>query len=298
MERGVGIGRKIIGSVLLFGAAVLLGAAAPEVWYVHGWNGLYAEKKSEKGALTLLKEVFPSANVSLKEWNSVGDFAECRRRADDFATSLTEEIVKLPEEKRNVLILVGHSLGGRIVLRTAVQLSVRKIAIDRAVFLAAAIPADDVDCPKVFRQQLIPCTNVYCPEDWALRDGFRTTYDGVPLGQVGYKIPGFHRQYRKTDSSKHDAEKYILCLKEHLGKTSDPPLSSDIKVKYPCTPTPTNWALCAVTSIEKYHGWILRKRWKKYEIVSPTGWVRAEGMEKEMRESFEDIKRQLNGTKK
>lgn len=300
-ERDVRIVWKIIGSVLLFGAAILLDAAEQEVWYVHGWNGPYAEKKSETGALTLLKEVFPSANVSGKEWNSVdGDFAECRRRADDFAAALTEEIAKLPKEKRNALILVGHSLGGRIVLRTAVKLSARKIAIAQAVFLAAAISNDDVDCQKVFRQRLIPCVNVYCPEDWALRDVFATTYDCIPLGQVGCDIPAFHRQYRKTDSSMHDAEKYILCLKEHLGKSSDPPLRSDIKVKYPCTPTRTNWELCALTSVEKYHGWILRKRWpgNKYEIVSPIGLVRAEGTEEEMRESFEAIKHQLGEKQK
>lgn len=295
-------GRKIIGSAFLFGLAVLLGAADPEVWYVHGWNGPYAEKKSEDGALKLLKKVFPPANVHVEEWNSVdGDFADCRRRADDFAASLTEKITALPEMRRKALILVGHSLGGRIALRTAAKLSGRKIAINQAIFLAAAIPVDDDDCQKVFQQQLIPCTNVYCPEDWALRDLFATTYDITPLGQAGYNIPTFHRQYRKTDCSTHDAEKYIVCLKEHLGKPSDPPIRLDIKVKYPCVPMRTNWELCALTSIEKYHGWILRKRTfgnKRYEIVSPIGLVRAEGTEKEMQESFIDIKRQLNEKKK
>lgn len=293
--------RKIIGSVFLFGLAALLGAADPEVWYVHGWNGPYAEKKSEKGSLKLLKEVFPSANIHVEEWNSVdGDFADCRRRADDFATSLTETISALPEERRQALILVGHSLGGRIALRTAAKLSGRKIAIGQAIFLAAAIPVDDDDCKKVFRQQLIPCTNVYCPEDWALRDLFAPTHDRTPLGQAGYDIPSFHHQYCKTDCSTHDAEKYIACLKEHLGKPSDPPLRFDtnIKVKYPCllpTHTPRGRS-----PIEKYHGWVLRKRLigNKYEIVSPTGLLRAEGSEEQMRESFNDIKRQLDEKKK
>ena len=292
------MGWKIVGSLLWLGAAVLLGAADQEVWYVRGWNGLYAEKMPEKGVLSLLKEIFPSANVREEDWNSdVSNFTECMRGADDFAASLTEKIAALPEARRKTLILVGHSLGGRIVLRTAAELSERKIAIARAVFLAAVIPVDDVDCHKVFRQRLIPCTNVYCPEDWALRDLFAPKYDRTPLGQIGYDIPAFHRQYRKTDGSAHDAEQYIVCLKRHLGKSSEPPIRLDIKVKYPCAPArpPRGFR----KAIEKYHGWALfKRRFGKYEIVSPIGLVRAKGTEKEMRESFEDIKRQLDEKQK
>jgi len=299
----------ICSAFLLLSADLPCAAGGTKVWYVHGWNGPYAEKRSNDEAVKILKGIFPDSEIRVWEWDSLGTFEDCRNRADRLVRSLTEEIASLPEERRKTLILVGHSLGGRMALRTAAGLSGRGIAIRQAIFLAAAVSVDDPDCGKAFRQQLFPCTNVFCPEDNVLRDAFGIVGESRyvnALGAIGYPASAFHHQYCKTNNIDHDAEEYAACLKKRIGTPSDPPVTLNVRVLHPLEQEikilELYKELRLYKAAEKYRYWTLcklrRLRRSKYMIVDPTGQVRAYGTEREMRESFDDIKRQLDERKK
>lgn len=278
-----------------------LAAAEPEVWYVHGWNALRAKKDSQENAVALLKDIFPSASISVKEWDSLKPFGKSIKRADVFAAALAKQIGELPEEKRKNLILVGHSLGGMIAIRTVAALSRQNIAIRQAIFLAAAIPADDMDCREVFRQRLTECINIFCPKDSVLKSAYGVAGERQyrnALGAIGYAVPSFHRQFCKRDGDKHDAVEYIVCLKKRMRSPSDPPVRLDIEVPYACKPlkavSPELFKL--LEPIGQYDGWRLyRRKYLKnyYMIFDPADQVRAFGTEKEMRKSFDAVKRQL-----
>ena len=271
--------------------AAMLGASDLEVWYVHGWSGLQSGKGSPERTSALLQDFFPSTQVHVEEWNSDDTFFESAKAADAFAEVLAEKIEALPENRRKNLILVGHSLGGRVVVRTTAKLSRKHIAIRQAVFLAAAIPADDEDCAEVFRQRLTVCTNVYCPEDKVLKNSYGMGGEEQPvdaLGAVGHDVPAFHHQYCRKDNAGHGVVECLSCLKARMGTPSDPPIKRDLKVRYGCKPFKT--LSLGKGLIDQYKGWRLYKKM----IVDPLDWVRAVGTERQMRESFDDIKRQLN----
>lgn len=277
-----------------FLAAGLLCADEPEVWYIHGWDGLYSGERSCKSQLTLLKAIFPSAEVSKEKWDANAQFSVCAERADKLADSLAEKIAALPAKRRKALILVGHSLGGRIVIRTAARLSEKKIVIRRVIALAAAIPIDDSDCETAFRQQSIPCINVFCSKDSALKKVYGLVGEKksvVALGMSGYPtISAFHRQYRKKQDA-HDADEYLSCLQERIGTPSDPPVQLDVAGIHP----PVREVIVPKV-IEEYKDWKLGKPFRpgEYWIVDPAGYLRESGSEGEMRKIFERIKRQLD----
>ena len=281
---------KKIAATLFFLTAVGLGAAEPEIWYVNGWGGWQSGKGSIDRTLVLLEDFFPSAQLRVVEWDSTGAFHKCARAADAFVGTLVRRISELPEARRRNLILIGHSFGGRIAVRTTAELSRRNIAIREAVFLAAAIPADDRDCVTAFRQRLTPCTNIYCTKDETLKKAYRVFGAGRhALGAIGYAVDGFHHQYCK-ESAGHGRDGYLECLKARLRTPSDPPVRLELKILYGCKPVPTIFDKGEL--IDRYRDWRLYRN-GFYMIIDPMDRIRAFGTKKQMRESFDDIKRQL-----
>jgi hypothetical protein len=90
-------------------AAVL----AATVWFFPGW--LRSEKPAN-GVMECVATVFPGAAVEFKPWD--GDkivWPLSVDSADKESWRFAFEIAMMPPEERANLMLIGHSLGGRIV---------------------------------------------------------------------------------------------------------------------------------------------------------------------------------------
>ena len=126
-----------------FAIAAVLNYMCPEhVIYVPGWHrcGRGADE-----AFRAVQGAFPGTVVSSYNWSGNCRWKNARTNADAEATKLASELMSMPEDERNRLTLVGHSLGARIVIRALAKIAKEGKQVKLAVVLAAAMPANDPD---------------------------------------------------------------------------------------------------------------------------------------------------------
>lgn len=137
------------------------------VWYIPGWLRTHTP---QNGVVEALSKIFPEAKVVFKEWD--GDqiaFPMAVESAEKAVDGFVHEIIELPQAERDDLVLVGHSLGGRIATRILARLDERSIKIRQAALLGAAIPYKDVDVRWVGNGAHLPVLMVCNPDDFTLR---------------------------------------------------------------------------------------------------------------------------------
>ena len=106
-----------------------------ETWFVPGWM---RTSEPEELAWKSFLEVFSTTKNHFHQWDGNQLWPIAVKNADDEAVKLVDEIRRMPEKRRARLILVGHSLGGRIVARALAKLSLEGIKIKRGILLAPA----------------------------------------------------------------------------------------------------------------------------------------------------------------
>jgi len=167
---------------------VLAGLPQDRILYVPGWHRCAC---GEDEALRFVATAFPEAEVSAYDWNGNCAWRKARGNADAAAERLADELIALPAEERARLTLVGHSLGGRVVVRALARLGQRGLKVQRAVVMAAAIPADDADIVDFAAATLKPVEIVCNERDTMLTFGYRP-FGGeksAALGAVGVAAP-------------------------------------------------------------------------------------------------------------
>jgi len=140
---------------------------ATTVWFVPGWTRSQEPKEDVMSALT---NAFPSARIEFKAWdgdNVVWPLAV--ESADKEVWRFAFEVAMMPQEDRENLVVVGHSLGGRITSRLLARLSERGLHIRQAMLLGAAIPYTDADLEKMGGASRLPVMAVCNPDDVTLR---------------------------------------------------------------------------------------------------------------------------------
>ena len=166
----------------------LAGLPQEQVVYVPGWHRC---ARGEDEALRFVEMAFPEAEVSAYDWDGNCAWRKARGNADAAAERLADELVALPAEERGRLTLVGHSLGGRIVVRALARLGRRGVKVQRAVVMAAAIPSDDADIADFAAAAVEPAEIVCNERDTMLKFGYRP-FGGersAALGAVGVAAP-------------------------------------------------------------------------------------------------------------
>ena len=190
------------------------------VIYIHGWEP--DENISYKEDLKALQAVFPEREMEFYDWNAKGSFDQALDLADRTAERLAERISKLPDAERRDLILVGHSLGGRIVIKTMASPCLKGKPIRYVVSLAAAIPHDDPDIAKAIKNSLEPNIVVYNRQDYVLRhmySFFGENFENA-LGAFGYAFPFRHNQLLQHEISinvpqTNSLEAYLSKMEKH-----------------------------------------------------------------------------------
>lgn len=136
------------------------------VWYFPGW---LRTQEVQEGVVPALEATFPGAEIVFKSWDGDTLWPLATRHADDAADKFVAEIAALPPEKRDELVLVGHSLGGRIVTRVASRLGAKGLAVREVVLMGAAIPLKDPEVSGVGKGSRLPVLAICNPQDVTLR---------------------------------------------------------------------------------------------------------------------------------
>lgn len=136
------------------------------VWYFPGW---LRTQEVQEGVVPALEATFPGAEIVFKSWDGDTLWPLATKHADDEADKFVAEIAALPAEKRDALVLVGHSLGGRIVTRVASRLGAKGLAVREVVLMGAAIPLKDPEVAGVGKGSRLPVLAICNPQDVTLR---------------------------------------------------------------------------------------------------------------------------------
>ena len=154
---------------------------ATTVWYVPGW---LRTQEMQSGVETALMNAYPSASVSFWKWDGDSRWGEAVASADREAARLAHDVAALPDGERANLVLVGHSLGGRLVARALAQLAAQKKGVRQAVLLAAAIPQADADLARMGEASREPVLAICNPRDVTLKYVY-ATFGGETAGAFG-----------------------------------------------------------------------------------------------------------------
>ena len=100
-----------------------------KVVYIPGWHRC---ARGEDEALRFVEAAFPGAEVSAWDWDGNCAWRKARGNADAAAERLADELAALADEERGRLTLVGHSLGGRIVVRALARLGLAAATVEPA----------------------------------------------------------------------------------------------------------------------------------------------------------------------
>ena len=233
------------------------GKQEPVIIYVPGWKN---KGVSQEDQVKLLKKIYPHSRIFVKGWDSDGDFETCKNRADEYVETLAEEICAMSQKDQHNLILIGHSLGGRIAVKTVARLKSKNICIRKGVFLGAAIPDNAPEIAAAFGATIEPCINIHNKNDFVLRHIYSVFGDGLldALGAYGYSKPfyGVHMlQYEiksnentvtslddyKGKMDNHNVKQYMAKLAEIEKTTAEP--SSAVLGKTLAQTLPATWVI-------------------------------------------------------
>ena len=279
----------------------------PIVWFVHGMVSIRDKFKEE---MDVLREIYPNAEeVTLKKWNSpkmnpaqMGvAWSISLENSMKYVPELAKEIVDLPPEKQKRLILIGHSLGGRILVKTSVILKDNNVHVKKIILAGAAINNDDPDIPATFSVSRETVENII-------------NFDDIML--TAYKVGAeFHSAlgtgYLYITDNKKFREIVMSGTVEHYGyryfqKYRDVLKSGNYNNKYIIVPQdfsnvdfPTSGGTVWWDSIDSYKGWRLQQNQASghCRIIDDSGIRRAWGRKNEMSLSFEKVKYQLSKSK-
>ena len=288
---------------------------AMTVWYVPGWLRTQAPQPD---VCDEAASIFPEAKVVFKEWD--GDqllWPKAVANADAAVDGFVREIAALPQAEREELVLVGHSLGGRIVARILARLDERSLKVRQAVLMGAAIPYADKDVRWIGNGARLPVLVICNPDDVTLKYVYATVggEKSAALGANGalqrlvnvqeYVVPASVTKETAIgalwaelpvarDLANHYAVFYFACLRKIV---ADEPVEGRVMVPQDLVtlPFPVVDAGIWWETVETSDGWKLERNkvTGHARIVDPQKVRRAWGGLAEMKRSFAKVKRQL-----
>lgn len=285
------------------------------VWYVPGWMRTEEPRASVMAAM---KNAFPAARVEFKPWD--GNrlvWPHAVESADKESWRLAFEAAMLPAAERESLVIVGHSLGGRITARILARLAEHGLKVRQASLMAAAIPNEDADIGKMGGGSRLPVLAVCNPDDVTLRYvyaiaggekavafGANGTVTPIPNVQECVTPSNLTEQVKIDESwgkaqilkdAYNHAELFYLAYLTRLLNGEEP--SGEVMVPQDL-PTVNGHVAdigCFWDVIDECMGWKLEKNkvTGHARIIDPEKVRKAWGSVDEMTRSFEKVRRQL-----
>lgn len=182
--------KKLLLFLLIIGIYLPL-SGAEKIYFIPGW---YSKWNFYYKHIKILKTISPDSEVKICRWNSNRLWGNAKKSADEYSGEFAGQLLKEPETEN--IILIGHSLGGRIVLDIAEELARNKRKVRRLILLGAAGEIDAEDMDHCRRVSILPVINIYCPDDSMLKL-YLLKEHSAPLGYVGLPQKTVHfQQYR------------------------------------------------------------------------------------------------------
>ena len=169
--------------LLIYSFSSALWAAEKEVFFIPGWKTGYSARE---GCVAILKDIYPGVKITVKSWNSDVSWREAKKNAEEFTAVLAEELLSMNDERRRELILVGHSLGAKILLDAIMTLRDKDLKVSEIVLLGAALPYDCEDIRSLLPVSRTIFFNVCFPDDALLKLLYPMFEGNIALGSSGW----------------------------------------------------------------------------------------------------------------
>jgi len=283
--------------LLIFFALLLLSAGGAEVFFVPGWRTGY---HGREGCVRILRDIYPGCEITVKSWDSNRSWGRTKQNAATHTRKLLDEILQMSDSRRRELILVGHSIGAKIVVDVLNELRRRGMVVHSSALLGGALLSDDAAIAASLDAIRNYCCIVYNPHDWVLKMLFPLDNRmHAPLGLYGWT----GRDYRVFESQAPKERvgffnHYAYIYLEELDRLVEslPPSRPEVTVMQDA-PNEVRVPADQVfwTDVELFGGWKLQsnKDSGMFRILDDRGRRRANGCEEKMRSAFTDVVRQL-----
>ena len=165
--------------------------AGETVIFIPGW---FTEWINYSRHRKLLSELFPGAELQIHKWDSNRMWKNAKISAAQAVPELTAKLISAKNTEK--ITLIGHSLGGRIILDSVAALAAKKIKVKQVILLGSAVKPDDKTLDLLPEISAEPVINICCPEDNILKL-YCQEENEIPLGFAGIPHPaGNFRQFR------------------------------------------------------------------------------------------------------
>ena len=284
------------------GSSIQVDSSGPNVIYIPGF--LSGDDK-QIHAKAIINQIFPDAkSVNHRPWcDKQWIFSQAVDASDMEAEKLASELAKWSESERNRLILIGHSLGGRVIIRTLHILNSKGIPIRQAILLGAALDNDDSQIEKALLASREKVISVVNPTDGGLKQYLKHGNSKMPALGTGYVMynPERLREIQTDASEMHDSFFYLHCLLLNYNNEKQQNCIIVPQVEYNIPKWIDEQTLKNGKTEDCLHGWRLMSRkeglWKNktvYEIVDDLSFIRAKGSSlDDVKKSFDKVKKQL-----
>lgn len=270
---------------------------AADVFFVPGWRTGFSGRD---GCVRILKDTYPGEKIIVKSWDSLQNWQTTKINAEKQTGQLLAEILAMPDSQRQKLILIGHSIGAKIVVDVLHELARKQMRIHSMALLGGAMPDDYPHINTALRAINNYCCIIYNPDDLVLKLLFPLDNNSrTPLGTNGWSGKNDRVFEAKAHSDRsgffnHYAYIYLEEL-DRLVETLPPPPQKIIVLQ-----DEKNHARIPADRIfwlteDSFREWKLQKNAVsgKYRIIDPGNVRRASGNKKKMQDSFQHIREQL-----
>lgn len=267
-------------------------SAACRVIFIPGW---YSEWIHYSKHMQQLEQCFPDTDAKVYKWNSNRIWKNAKVSASECAVALARELENSSD--REEIILIGHSLGGRIVIDCAEKLSAQNLRVRQVILLGCAGTVDENKLAALQKFSIRPVINIFCLEDNMLK-----LYIGkeneIPLGFAGVarKQKNF-KQFRlhapdndlkvgkvtiisadtlelARETAIHLSVNYLALLHQALnGSTAEYYLDYAALEAVAAEKSSAPDKIPGFRETDSFDGWSLEKRsWKsRFRITAPSG---------------------------
>ena len=177
--------KRLLTVLVLF--MICSATAADKVIFIPGWlsHRFFSLVNPKLNYKNHLQKIWQKEDIEIRYWDSCHGWNRSRNNADRFAKNLAESLIKMPREERERVILIGHSLGGRITVKTLSILAENGLKIRQGIALGAAIPANTPELKKALAASERPFINVFSYDDNVLKYAYGNAERIFALGFCG-----------------------------------------------------------------------------------------------------------------